>query len=104
RCLATVWAPARHAHHLAARCASDRGQPAPARGVQSVRAPLATKDRTLTHGYATIREDAMAAFARSWRQEEAGHSLSRRSQRRLYWAITIGCPKNRIHCLSSMSA
>jgi hypothetical protein len=34
---------ARHAHHPAARCASDRGQPASARGVQSVRAPLATK-------------------------------------------------------------
>jgi len=29
----------RHTHHLAARCPSDRGQP-PARGVQSVRAPL----------------------------------------------------------------
>jgi hypothetical protein len=25
--------PDRHAHHLAARCASDRGQPAPARAV-----------------------------------------------------------------------
>ena len=30
-------------HHLAARCASDRGQPASARGVQSVRAPLASR-------------------------------------------------------------
>src|SRR5262249_52304045 len=33
-------ASARHAHHLAARCASDRGRPAPARGVQSERALL----------------------------------------------------------------
>jgi len=30
---------AQHTNHLAARCASDRGQPAPARGVQSVRGP-----------------------------------------------------------------
>ena len=34
---------ARHPHHLSAGRASDRGQPAPARGVQSVRVPLATK-------------------------------------------------------------
>ena len=27
------------------------------------------EDRTLTHGYAATREDAMAAFAKSWRQE-----------------------------------
>jgi hypothetical protein len=33
---------ARHTRHLAAGCASDRGHPAPARGVQSVRAPLAS--------------------------------------------------------------
>jgi len=31
-------------HHLAARCASDRGQPTPARGVQSVWAPLASRN------------------------------------------------------------
>ena len=30
-----------HTHRLAAGCASDRGQSAPARGVQSVRAPQA---------------------------------------------------------------
>jgi hypothetical protein len=34
--------------------------------------------------------------------DEAGHSLTRRSQRPLFWAITIGCPKNRTHCLSSL--
>jgi hypothetical protein len=27
------------------------------------------KDRTPTHGYATTREEAMAAFAKSWRRE-----------------------------------
>jgi hypothetical protein len=32
---------------LAARCASDRGQPAPARGVQSVRAPLLSEAHAL---------------------------------------------------------
>ena len=32
-----------NAGHLSAGRASDRGQPAPARGVQSVRVPLATK-------------------------------------------------------------
>jgi len=26
-------------------------------------------DRTPTHGYATTREEAMAAFAKSWRRE-----------------------------------
>jgi hypothetical protein len=26
-------------------------------------------DRTSTHGYAATREDAMAAFAKSWRRE-----------------------------------
>src|SRR5262245_23930011 len=30
---------ARHSHHLAAGCASDRGQPAPARGVEPIRSP-----------------------------------------------------------------
>src|SRR6516225_877686 len=33
---------------LRLRCASDRGQPAPARGVQSVRAPLAFRNACLT--------------------------------------------------------
>src|SRR5262245_20927164 len=32
-----------HSHHIASGCASDRGQPAPARGVRSVRAPRAMK-------------------------------------------------------------
>jgi hypothetical protein len=27
------------------------------------------EDRTPTHGYAATREDAMAAFAKSWRRE-----------------------------------
>jgi hypothetical protein len=27
------------------------------------------EDRTLTHGYAATREDATAAFAKSWRRE-----------------------------------
>jgi hypothetical protein len=27
------------------------------------------EDRTLTHGYAETREDAMSAFAKSWRLE-----------------------------------
>ena len=27
------------------------------------------EDRTPTHGYAATREDAMAAFSRSWRRE-----------------------------------
>jgi hypothetical protein len=27
------------------------------------------EDRTPTHGYAAAREDAMAAFAKSWRRE-----------------------------------
>jgi hypothetical protein len=27
------------------------------------------EDRIPTHGYAATREDAMAAFAKSWRQE-----------------------------------
>jgi len=27
------------------------------------------EDRTPTHGYAAMREAAMAAFAKSWRQE-----------------------------------
>ena len=27
------------------------------------------ENRTLTHGYAATREDAMAAFAKSWRRE-----------------------------------
>jgi hypothetical protein len=27
------------------------------------------EDRTQTHGYAATREDAMAAFAKSWRRE-----------------------------------
>ena len=27
------------------------------------------EDRTPTHGYATTREEAMAAFAKSWRRE-----------------------------------
>jgi hypothetical protein len=27
------------------------------------------EDRTPTHGYATTREDAMTAFAKSWRRE-----------------------------------
>jgi len=39
-----VWTLARHAHHLAARRASIRGQSTPARGVQSVRAPLAFRN------------------------------------------------------------
>jgi len=31
-------------HHITAGCASDRGQSAPALGVQSVRAPLASRN------------------------------------------------------------
>jgi hypothetical protein len=38
------------------------------------------------HEAEPTREAAMAAFAKSWRREWAGHSLTRRSQRR------FGCP------------
>src|SRR5262245_66218433 len=38
---------ARHSHHTTAGCASDRGQSAPALGVQSVRAPLASSNVSL---------------------------------------------------------
>jgi hypothetical protein len=31
--------------------------------------PKGREGRTLTHGYAATREDAMAAFAKSWRRE-----------------------------------
>jgi hypothetical protein len=33
------------------------------------------EDRTPTHGYAATREDAMAAFAKSWRREVAWSML-----------------------------
>ena len=41
------------------------------------------EDRTPTHGYEPTREAAMAAFAESWRREEAVYSLTRRSHRPL---------------------
>jgi len=52
---------ARHPHHIAARRASDRGQPPPARGVQSVRAPLASSNVCLV-GFPcrTFREELLA--------------------------------------------
>jgi len=42
------------------------------------------EDRTPIHGYAATREDAMAAFAKSWRR---GFSVSTTSQSALAAAI-----------------
>ena len=48
------------------------------------------EDRTPTHGYAATRE---ADRLREAGGGKAVYSLTRRSQRPLFWAITIGCPK-----------